>query len=73
MRGLEHILFFFLFAGENSMRGLELVLFFFLFAGVNCVVSLLYFLLLKKKGFENRHFEIRVVVKYPPFGTNIYI
>ena len=32
---LEHGLFSFLFAGENSMRGIELVLFFFLFAGEN--------------------------------------
>jgi hypothetical protein len=36
------------------------------------VVSLLSFLLWTKKGFENRVFEIRVVVKYPPFRTNIY-
>jgi len=27
----------------------------------------------KKKGFENRVFEIRAVVKNPPFRTNIYI
>jgi len=27
----------------------------------------------KKKGFENRVFEIRAVVKYPPFRTLIII
>ena len=32
---LEHVLFSFLFAGENSMRGIEHVLFSFLFAGEN--------------------------------------
>jgi hypothetical protein len=31
----EHVLFSFLFAGENSMRGIEHVLIFFLFAGKN--------------------------------------
>ena len=40
------------------MRTLEHVLFSFLFAGVNSI-SLLYFLFWKKKGFENRVFEIR--------------
>ena len=33
MRTLEHVLFSFLFAGENSMRGIEHVLFFFFIRG----------------------------------------
>jgi hypothetical protein len=61
------------------MRTLELVLFFFYSREkILCVVSLLYFLFWEKKGFENRVFEIRGMVKYPPFRTliiiyNIYI
>jgi hypothetical protein len=37
------------------------------------VVFLSFLSFLKKKGFENRVFEIRAVVKYPPFRTIIYI
>jgi hypothetical protein len=72
MRGLEHVLFSFLFAGENSMRGLEHVLIsFYSREKILCVYDGMTKGGRKKKGFENRVFEIRAVVKYPPFRTLI--
>ncbi len=58
MRALEHILFFFLFAGELYAYIRTRSLLFFI-RGRKFVVSLLYFLLWKKKGFENVLFALR--------------
>jgi hypothetical protein len=48
--------------------------FFFSYQGENSMpVCQRDYVEVEKKGFENTLFEIRVVVKYPPCRTNIYI
>ena len=49
MHGLEHVLFFFYFAGGNSMRGIEHILFFFYSREkILCVYDFIHFLFWKK-------------------------